>query len=208
MLKKLLANCRKPTGFIGRLFAGMMNWAHGPVTREVVELLAVTPEDVVLDIGCGGGAAIALMAGKGAKVYGVDYSETSVAKSLATNREAVRDGRVEIQVADALRLPFSGEMFTLVTAFETTYFWENIQECFMRIHGVLRPGGRFAITLEGWKGENGEINCPKVFVDNLAMNLYSEGELRELLSAAGFDSVSPLKGTWRKWLCVMAFKRR
>jgi SAM-dependent methyltransferase len=208
MLKKILVNCRKPTGFIGRLFAGMMNWAHGPVIRAVVEHLAVTPEDVVLDIGCGGGAAIALMAGKGAKVYGVDHSEVSVKKSLAKNREAARNGRVEIQVADALRLPFSGETFTLVTAFETVYFWEDIQECFLRIHGVLQPGGRLAIALEGWKGENGVVNCPGVFVNNLPMNLYSEGELRELLLAAGFGSVSSLKGARGKWLCLMASKVR
>ncbi|MDR1612287.1 MAG: class I SAM-dependent methyltransferase [Planctomycetota bacterium] len=208
MLKKLFTNFRKPTGFTGRLLVGMMNWAHGPGIRAVVGQLAVTPDDIVLDIGCGGGAAIALMAGKGTKVHGVDHSVVSVEKSLAKNRVAVRNGRVAIQVADALRLPFSGETFTLVTAFETIYFWENIQECFRRIHGVLRLGGRFAIALEGWKGENGEINCPKVFVDNLPITLYSEGELRESLLTAGFDSVSSLKGPSRKWLCVAAFKGR
>lgn len=209
MLRKLMANCRKPAGFIGRLSAGMMNWAHGPGHRAMVEHLAVAPEDIVLDIGCGGGGAIALMAGKGAKVYGVDHSAISVEKSLAKNREAVRNGRVEIQVADALLLPFSGETFTLVTAFETIYFWENIQECFRRIHQVLFPGGRFAVALEGWKGENGEINCPRVFVNNLpTMTLYSEGELRELLLTAGFESVSSLNGPRGKWLCVIAAKGR
>jgi SAM-dependent methyltransferase len=148
------------------------------------------------------------MAGKGAKVYGVDHSEVSVKKSRAKNHEAVRNGRVEIHVADIPRLPFSGEAFTLVTAFETVYFWENIQECFRLIHGVLQPGGRLAIALEGWKEENGAINCPGVFVNNLLMNLYSEGELRESLLSAGFDSVSSLKGKRRKWLCVVASKAR
>jgi SAM-dependent methyltransferase len=210
MLKKLIdgffKKARCPHGIGRNLVLLSMNFAHRGLSKWGLSFLAIKDGDNILDIGCGGGAAIALMAGKGAKAYGVDHSGVSVEKSLAKNRDAVRNGRVEIQVADALRLPFSGETFTLVTAFETIYFWENIQECFRRIQRLLRPGGRFAIALEGWKGGNGEVNCPKVFVDNLPMNLYSEGELRELLLAAGFDSASSLKGMPRKWLCVVASK--
>lgn len=204
MLRRFMANFRKPEGFLGGVIAGMMNWGHGPMTREVVKLLGVKPDDVVLDIGCGGGGAIALMAEAGARVYGIDYSDVSVRKSLAKNGAAVRAGRVSVEKADVGALPYPAATFSLVTAFETVFFWDGIQGCFERIRAVLKPGGRFAVVVEAWKKEDGAINCPEVFRRNLAMNFYSADELRDLLLAAGFGAVEVLKGERGNWLCVTA----
>lgn len=197
---------RKPEGFVGGLIAGMMNWGHGAMTREVVGRLGVGPDDAVLDIGCGGGGAIALMAESGARVTGVDYSDASVRKSRARNREAVRNGRVAVERADALSLPFPAETFSLATAFETVFFWNDIQDCFKGVFRALRPGGRFAVAVEAWKREDGTIACPEVFVRNLAMNVYSEAELRALFEGAGFSAVTTLKGERGNWICVVGAK--
>lgn len=204
MFRKLMANFRKPEGILGGWIAGMMNWGHGPMTREVVKRLDIAADDVVLDVGCGGGGAIALMAAAGAQVYGIDYSDASVRKSLAKNQAAVRNGRVRVEKGDVRSLPYPEETFTLVTAFETVFFWEDIQDCFARIRSVLKPGGRFALAVEAWKREDGTINCPDVFLRNLDMTMRSADEFVELLRRAGFSGITPILDERGKWLCVVA----
>lgn len=61
MFSDFMSNFRKPRGTLGALICSMMNMGHGPMMRELVAKLAVTPEMDVLDIGCGGGLAMALM---------------------------------------------------------------------------------------------------------------------------------------------------
>ena len=205
MFARFMSNFRKPRGFVGRLVVGMMNKGHAPMTRAVVERLDIAPEDVVLDIGCGGGEAVRLMAAKAGLVIGIDISDVSVRKSLAVNRLAVESGRVSISLSSVLDMPFPRESFTLATAFETVYFWEDIQECFSRVYSALKPGGRFAITVEAWKGADGGNNFPKIF-SSLNPNLYSEEELRVLLTGAGFARTTLVRSDSAKWLCVVGWK--
>ena len=48
----------------------------------------------------------------------------------------------------AEQLPYSDEMFDLVTAVETVYFWPNLPDCLQEVRRVLKPGGKFAIMVE------------------------------------------------------------
>lgn len=205
MLTWLMSHLRRPRGVVGGLILGMMNVGHGPMTRSVVPRLAVRPDDVVLDIGCGGGAAIALMAETAARVHGVDISETSIWKAARKNRKAVRDGRVVLGVADALHLPFPENTFTLATAFETVYFWERIGDCFGAIHSVLKPGGRFAVTVEAWREGEKTHNFPKIF-ERLNATLYSAEDLERLMTNAGLVNTTVAKGDKQHWLCVTGYK--
>jgi ubiquinone/menaquinone biosynthesis C-methylase UbiE len=58
-------------------------------------------------------------------VYGVDYSEESVAASQRTNAHGIETGRVEIRLGSVSQLPFSDDMFDLVTAVETHFWWPD-----------------------------------------------------------------------------------
>ena len=204
MAAKLLNNFRKPQGVVGGILASVMNVGHGPMTRGVLERLRVRPEDAVLDIGCGGGGAVALMAATGATVVGVDYSETSARVAARKNSRAIREGRVRIQVADVDSLPFAPDSFSLVTAFETVYFWKNIERNFQDICGLLRPGGRFAVAVEAYLEGGKKMHCPALFND-LEMSLYSAEDLSGIAAGAGFAEIVTFKGG-NGWLCVCCTK--
>ena len=63
-----------------------------------VSHVSVSPDDVILDVGCGGGKTVnrlAKLAPKG-KVYGVDYSEDSVKIAIKQNKKLIDSGNVEI----------------------------------------------------------------------------------------------------------------
>lgn len=205
MFDGLMHHFRKPEGFIGGLIVHIMNFGHSAMTREVVSRLQIRKGDAVLDIGCGGGAALALMAARGAEACGIDISQVAVAKSRQKNIRAVREGRVRVLLADVDDMPFTGSTFDLATAFEAIYFWENLLESFKSVLRVLKPGGRFAIILEAYRTGDKEVNFPEVF-KAVQARLYSVEELETLLLQAGFCEVSWSKADKGKWICVLARK--
>lgn len=204
MLTRFLDNFRQPRGIAGRLIAGMMNIGHGPMTRQVLDSLGMKQGDAALDIGCGGGAAIAEMAARGAIVYGIDHSPVSVRAALRKNRANVDKGVVHIRTANVDNLPFAENMFDWVTAFETIYFWNNIEDNFSGILRVLKPGGRFVIALEAYLENGKKIHSPAI-LDSLNLRLYSAETLRDMAGAAGYVECASFKGG-NGWLCFSCRK--
>ena len=80
-------------------------------------------------------------------MYGIDISEESVTKARQVNAE-VLDKQVYVTQGSAEQLPYNDEMFDLVTAVETVYFWPNLPDCLQEVRRVLKPGGKFAIMVE------------------------------------------------------------
>lgn len=72
------------------------------------------------------------------KVFGIDYSEVSVRKSKKVNKFAVERKHCEILQGNVQELPFANETFDLATAFETIYFWSDIDQSFSQIYRVLK----------------------------------------------------------------------
>lgn len=205
MLKKLMRILGRPEGFGASWLLSMMNVGHGPFTRSVLREVEIKSSDVVLDIGCGGGLLISLIAESAAKVYGVDYSPVSVAKSTAKNRRLVDAGRVEVLEAGAEALPFEDGMFDLVTAFETIYFWPNLVESFRGIRGKLKPGGAFIVACEAVAGKDGKRRKLED-IDPGNFRLFGPAELEGLLREAGFSDIRPLCADKPQWLCLRAEK--
>jgi hypothetical protein len=98
--------CRRPSDRAGRTVLQRMNVSHAAVTQWGLSHVAVGEDLTILDVGCGGGRTVdrlASIATRG-KVYGVDYSEASVATARETNERAVlkRGGRFLI-IAETYR---------------------------------------------------------------------------------------------------------
>ena len=98
-------------------------------------------------IGCGGGVNIEkFLKLTGNNVDGLDYSEVSVAASIKQNKKSVDNGRCKIIQADVSNMPIENESYDLVSAFETIYFWPNIQETFKEVSRIIKPNGHFMIA--------------------------------------------------------------
>ncbi|MCD8351521.1 MAG: methyltransferase domain-containing protein [Planctomycetaceae bacterium] len=206
MWTRFMTNFRKPTGLMGRMVVALMNKGHAAMTRAVLDAVGPGEGDVVLDIGCGGGLAVKLLAERTACVYGIDMSEVSVAKTIEVNQDAVRQERVRVMLSDVLGMPFNDGMFDLATAFETIYFWENIDACFKRVCEALKPGGRFVVAVEAWKSPEGGNNFPAIF-SAVNPTLYSADEIASLVTRAGFARAAVLTNGTGNWLCVSGWKR-
>lgn len=146
MLNKFFQNTRKPQGFLGKVMLRGMNSGHAKMAEWGFSHLHLRDNTHILDVGCGGGANIAHMLKvlPKSKVDGLDYSEESVAFSKKTN--AIQLGkRCEICQGDVSALPYTDESLDYVTAFETIYFWPDLNNAFREIRRVLKPNGIFFI---------------------------------------------------------------
>jgi len=186
-----------------------MAWEHKPLIRWAIAFMDVQPTDHVLDVGCGSGVAIKLIAQIAVEgfVAGIDYSEEMVQQTLKRNAAAVRAGRVEIKHGNVATLPYDDESFDKVIATETFNFWPDPVANLQEVHRVLRPGGLVALAMEGSK-EAPNWQKLAALADRMGLSIYSGAEMEERLTEAGFSrawfEAAPDKG-WG-WLCGLGLK--
>lgn len=204
MVDPITMNARKPRDDnFGHAMLHRMNERHKPLYKWGLEHVSLdTPKDI-LDIGFGGGQNIRnlLQLAPQAKIYGIDYSEASYKKCEELNRDAINEGTVSISVGSAETLPYEKESFDLVTAFETIYYWKNLENCFKNICEVLRDRGVFMLCNEDMD-ESGLEDVAKA----LDMSFYTPEQLEKMLLSAGFQTVHAYVHPKGNWLCVVAVK--
>ena len=180
-------NMRKPQGKLGNIQLKSMNKEHTPVSLWGLKHLNIKSDDVILDVGCGGGINVKRMAKSAKKVYGIDYSIESVKLSKEVNEKLIDEGKVEIIEGNVKSLPFEDNTFDIVTAFETVYFWPDIEKCFAEVKRVLKPGGIFLIGLETNGSDNFIMKFWGHFID---MEMYDDDEITSFLESNDFSDIT------------------
>lgn len=184
MFKSFFENVRKPkNNFGGRFMVKGMNYGHEKMASWARQFLEIDSEDTVADLGCGGGRNVAFFLTKAKKVYGMDYSATSVEIATKLNKKEIASGRCQIIQGDVTTLPFEDESIDIVSAFETIYFWPDLESSFKEIYRVLKLNGQFLISNEGSDRNNTNI---KKWADMLEFSVYTGDELKAMLEPLGF----------------------
>lgn len=206
LLSKIFGNTRKPEGFWGKMMvAGMNGGSHAEMASWGLGFGDVPSEGEILDIGCGGGANLQrlMQHSLNGKVIGVDYSSVSVQKSVKVNTAAIKEGRCQVLSANVAQLPFADNTFTMATAFETIYFWPDIERSFAEVRRVLVLGGKFLIVNE-YDGLSGNSGKWEKLIDG--MHAYTPDEVKTHLTAAGFKNITIHRNEPKHWLAVTAVK--
>ena len=198
-------NTRKPQGFGGKIMVKMMNSGHSKLAKWGFTKIYAKSNAKVLDIGCGGGANIVNWLGKCSTghVTGIDYSKVSVAESEKLNAIAIKQGKCDIVYGDVSSMPFDDEAFDCVSAFETVYFWEDLEKCFAEVRRVMKSGGTFFICNES----DGTNSKDEKWAKKIGgMKIYNEMQLRTMLEKVGFCDIKSFVDTKKHWLCIVANK--
>lgn len=197
-------NFKKPQGFLGKLIVAGMNSGHIKMAEWGFSHLDGKISGAGLDIGCGGGANVKRLLEKGCKtVTGVDYSEVSVKQSAKFNKQATARGVCRIVQASVSSLPFESESFDIATAFETVYFWPEIEDAFKEVFRVLKKGGVFFICNEVDGLHEGDNKWSEKIS---GMTIYTAEQLNLLLTSAGFTGIQTDSVFEKKYFCVTAYK--
>ncbi|MDU6784344.1 class I SAM-dependent methyltransferase [uncultured Peptoniphilus sp.] len=203
MLKSFFENFRKPKdNFGGRFMLKSMNRGHEKLASWGRSYINIDKNHTILDLGCGGGRNIEYFLTKADKVYGLDHSKTSVKMASEINKKSIDTGRCKILVGDVKNLPFEDETIDIVTAFETIYFWNDIEECFKEIYRVLKNGGQFLICNEVSSKERRDV---KKILKIINFEVYKAEDLTKMLRGLGFTCQYYLGS--KKQMVVIAKKK-
>jgi trans-aconitate 2-methyltransferase len=133
------------TDWSGRDYAEVSGLQRAMIT-EAMAALSCSPDEWVLDIGCGDGfltRAIAELVPRGGAV-GADASRRMIA-TASTATEPSESGPWFV-VADARRLPFRAR-FDAAVSFNALHWVSQQGEALDQIAAVVKPGGRVTIQL-------------------------------------------------------------
>ena len=196
LLNRLIEQAKNPNGFVGSIMLSIMNTAHTGMNKWAFEKINISEDAIILDIGCGGGKTIQILSKKNdyGKIYGIDYSEQEVLDSIRANSKDVEAGKVNILQADVIDIPFPENHFDIITAFQTHYFWPDLENGVKEIFRILKQDGCFLITAETYK-INYHMKSHK-----------TKEELERLFKGTGFHSVKFYENTTKGWLCVKGLK--
>ena len=205
--KELIVNARKPVGELGHQILDRMNKSHETMAQWGVSHFDIKEDDLILDIGCGGGKNLERFAEQitTGKVVGLDYSEVSVEKSIELNQKAIDEGKVEVIQGSVSEMPFEDNTFNIITGFETIYFWPDFINDLKEVNRVLKKDGFVFFCNEAVYRE-GEMEKYEDLVELLDMNIYSEDVLKESLEKTGFKDFKAYINDENDWICIIAKK--
>lgn len=137
-----------PRGVGGRMVSFVMSRQNIPLYEETARLLALSPADSVLDIGCGNGYMLNMLARQyGGAFSGIDISPGMIQTASRLNRAYVQTGRVKLSRQDVRAMSFAGGSFSKAYTVNTVYFWADLSGTMAEISRVLQAGGIFINTL-------------------------------------------------------------
>lgn len=194
-----------PNGDEGIQTLKRMNEAHNDGSLWAIERLNLDEDKKlnILDIGCGGGQNLLNLSNKfkNSTLFGIDYSPTSI--SLSNEICQGIKNRVFLEVLDVHKMSFSDNEFDLITAFETLYFWENLNIAFNEIKRVLKKDGVFMIFLEGTTKQTLE-KWENLGEGIKLKNKLNPAEVKEILNKNGFLNVEIYHKDKSEKTCFMA----
>ncbi|WP_395336672.1 class I SAM-dependent methyltransferase [Novosphingobium sp. BL-8H] len=174
---KLARQLARPSGLSGRWLGRVMDLANKRPTSLAVEWLAPSDGEVILDAGCGTGAAMMRISRRAdCRLIGVDLSPTMIA--VARRR---LQHRAECLVAPLVQVPLAPASLDAVLALNVLYFDDAEQAMLRSLRRLLREGGRLVAyvterrTMEGWP-----------FAQRGLHRLYDAEQLGVAFLAAGF----------------------
>jgi SAM-dependent methyltransferase len=88
-------------------------------------MLDVAPDDQILEIGCGPGAAVALVCDRldGGRITAIDRSATAIKRANERNAAHVNSGKAVLRHLDLAALHLPGRRFDKVFAVNVSTFW-------------------------------------------------------------------------------------
>jgi SAM-dependent methyltransferase len=131
-----------------------------PLGRAVLDALALSPGEWVLDVGCGSGQTTLALAGRigaAGHVVGVDISQPML--EVARRRAEVAP-QVAFHEADAQTFAFEPATFDAIHSRFGVMFFDDPAAAFFNLRRALRPGGRLAFVCWRTPAENPIMTLP------------------------------------------------
>ena len=189
---------------MGGFFLGpLWNWRNKALNDFALLHLETQPDDLILEVGFGGGYLIRQMAKKvqSGLICGVDLSNTLVKK--AKKKYGRKKNNITFECSNAKSLPFPNNNFTKACSVNSIFYWDAPMQALREMYRVLMPNGRFVLVMTDKNSLKG-----KGFAKT-GLNLFESQEVVDMLHDAGFSEIMnyPSFDRFRDFTCYVAIKR-
>lgn len=171
---------------------GFRLWTGGRSTQEEDRLtsgmLALEPDDQVLDVACGPGNTtrrLLVHLGPGARVVGVDAAATMLDRAVRDTD----DPRVEYVRADAAQLPFADGAFDAVQCLGALYLVDNAEAVIAEMVRVLAPGGRIVVMTSSHRGPAPLQLAARAVAGPSGLRVFGQDEVTGAFRAHGLTDI-------------------
>ena len=155
------------------------------VARREAEFVKAHPDADIIKMGIG------------------DVTKPLVPAVVKAFKNAVDENRCHIIQADVSNMPIEDETYDLVSAFETIYFWPDIENTFKEVSRIIKQNGQFMIA----QGTDGNHPDDEKWLNTIeGMSVYTAPQLEQYLINAGFKNVNYYKKENDYILVVIAQK--
>ena len=147
---------------------------------EAIAMLDLSPDDRVLDVGCGTGFATEGLLEYTDDVHGLDQSPHQLARAF---EKFSRRGPVRFYLGDAEQLPFPNDTFDVVWSSGSIEYWPDPVATLRELRRVGKPGGQVLVV-----GPDYPNRTLFQKAADAIMLFYDEEEADRMFSEAGFQS--------------------
>lgn len=115
-----------------------------------VELLELQPDDHILEIGCGNGAAAVLVCERlaGGHLVALDRSEKQIRLARERLRPYLQAGKVSLRVTALESASLDDAKFDKIFAINVNCFWLRYEQPLAVVMRLLKPDGMFFVFYE------------------------------------------------------------
>ena len=179
---------RRPSGAMGGKVGNMMNKANEFLYDFTLGVMQPSSNQAILEIGFGNGRFFNKVFAKAEKlqVTGLDFSETMYKAANENNKEAIASGRLTLYFGSSDALIFPDNNFDKIFCINVIYFWDQPQQHLQEICRVLKPGGRFYVTV---RTKESMLKMP---FTKYGFTFYESDKWKTQLAAAGLTFIEEL----------------
>lgn len=153
-----------------------------PMYKALIDSIKKAAPESLLDIGCGTGNVLRLLAGGKTRLYGVDFSKEMIAQAKTQLGQ-----NAELAVGDAEALPYAADSFDALVCNASFHHYPHPDAVLAQMRKVAKNG---ALLFMG----EGYIPQPARFFMNIFIRYsdagdcrcYGKTEMTKLLGCAGF----------------------
>lgn len=125
----------------------------GRALDEVADILALGPDDVLLDLACGrAGYGLELVARSGSRLVGLDFAPAAIDQARSNAERLGLAERADLRVGDMTATGLDAASVTAVICVDAAQFPVDVGATFVEAHRVLAPGGVAVFT--GWEARD------------------------------------------------------
>jgi 2-polyprenyl-3-methyl-5-hydroxy-6-metoxy-1,4-benzoquinol methylase/glycosyltransferase involved in cell wall biosynthesis len=169
--------------------ARLSGWYNEPA-GELARGFPITPESIVVDVGCGDGGPVTFAARIGARVTLIDIEADRVERTAQTLRDTT-PAVIDYHISDSAPLPLPDGYADRIICMEVLEHVADPRVVMDELVRIGKPGALYLLSVPGALSEHfqKQLAPPNYFEPPNHIRIFENGQLRALVEAAGLDPI-------------------